>query len=317
MAGSTRLDRIVIVMSGRTAGQEVLTYLALGLLLVGFAFKVSAVPFHMWTPDAYEGAPPVVTAFMSAGVKAAAFAAFVRVFMSAFGSFQPQWAPVLWVLSAASMILGVTAGVVQRNVRRMLAYSSIAHAGYLLMAMASGNDLGKGAVLFYLLTYALTSLGAFGVTALVATRDRANDDLADYAGLAKRQPLLALLMTMFPAVAGRISADRRVHRQVVSVQRRGQRRQLRPGDHRRADERGLGVLLSARGGDDVHGRRSVGDADHGAIGRLALRARRARGRHLLSGHPPDPPARTRRQVHRDDPLTLPFNAESRYTVLWR
>ena len=197
IAGTTRLDQIVVVMSGRTAGQDMLTYLALGLLLVGFAFKVSAVPFHMWTPDAYEGAPAVVTAFMSAGVKAAAFAAFVRVFMSAFGSLQPQWAPVLWVLSAASMILGATAGVVQRNVRRMLAYSSIAHAGYLLMAVTAGNDVGKGAILFYLLTYALTSVGAFGVTALVATADRHNDDLADYAGLARRQPLLALLMTVF------------------------------------------------------------------------------------------------------------------------
>jgi NADH-quinone oxidoreductase subunit N len=197
VAGSTRLDQIAVVMAGRTAGQDVFTYLALGLLLVGFAFKVSAVPFHMWTPDAYEGAPPVVTAFMSAGVKAAAFAAFVRVFMSAFGSLQPLWAPLLWALAALSMVLGVTAGVVQRKVRRMLAYSSIAHAGYLLMAMTSGNDLGKGAVLFYLLTYALTSVGAFGVTALVATRDRTNDDLADYAGLARRQPMLAFLMTVF------------------------------------------------------------------------------------------------------------------------
>jgi NADH-quinone oxidoreductase subunit N len=197
VTGSTHLDQIVIVMSSRSAGQGLLTYLSVALLLVGFAFKVSAVPFHMWTPDAYEGAPPVVTAFMSAGVKAAAFAAFVRVFMSAFGSFQPQWAPILWVLAALSMILGVTAGVVQRKVRRMLAYSSVAHAGYLLMAMTSGNDLGKGAVLFYLLTYALTSVGAFGVTALVATRDRTNDDLADYAGLARRQPQLAFLMTVF------------------------------------------------------------------------------------------------------------------------
>jgi NADH-quinone oxidoreductase subunit N len=197
VAGSTRLDRIVVVMSGQPAGNEVLTYLALVFLLVGFAFKVSAVPFHMWTPDAYEGAPAVVTAFMSAGVKAAAFAAFVRVFLSAFGGLQPQWEPIVWMLSAASMILGVLAGVVQRNVRRMLAYSSIAHAGYLLMAMAAGNDVGKGAVLFYLLTYGLTSVGAFGVTALVASRDRTNDDLNDYAGLAKRQPLLALLLTVF------------------------------------------------------------------------------------------------------------------------
>jgi len=169
----------------------------MGLLLVGFAFKVSAVPFHMWTPDAYEGAPAVVTAFMSAGVKAAAFAAFVRVFMSAFGGLQPQWEPVIWILSAASMILGAVAGVVQRNVRRMLAYSSIAHAGYLLMAMAAGNDMGKGAILFYLLTYALTSVGAFGITALVASRDAANDQLSDYAGLGTRQPLLAFLLTIF------------------------------------------------------------------------------------------------------------------------
>jgi len=197
VAGSTRLDQIVVVMSGQTAGRELLTYLALTLLLVGFAFKVSAVPFHMWTPDAYEGAPPVVTAFMSAGVKAAAFAAFVRVFMSAFGAFQPQWAPVLWVLAAASMITGVLAGVVQSSVRRMLAYSSIAHAGYLLMAMVAGNDVGKGAVLFYLVTYALTSLGAFGVTALVASREQTRDNLSDYDGLARRQPFLALLMTVF------------------------------------------------------------------------------------------------------------------------
>jgi len=197
IAGSTKLEEIVVVMSTLAGGQELLTYIALGLLLVGFAFKVSAVPFHMWTPDAYEGAPAVVTAFMSAGVKAAAFAAFVRVFMSAFGGLQPQWEPIVWMLSAASMILGAVTGVVQRKVRRMLAYSSVAHAGYLLMAMAAGNDTGKGAVLFYLLTYALTSVGAFGVTALVATREQSNDELSDYAGLSKRQPLLAFLLTIF------------------------------------------------------------------------------------------------------------------------
>jgi NADH-quinone oxidoreductase subunit N len=197
VARTTKLDQIVVVMSSLSASSEVLSYIAMALLLVGFAFKVSAVPFHMWTPDAYEGAPAVVTAFMSAGVKAAAFAAFVRVFLSAFSGLQPQWEPVIWMLSAASMILGVVAGVVQRNVRRMLAYSSIGHAGYLLMAMAAGNDMGKGAILFYLLTYALTSVGAFGVTALVATRDRTNDDLSDYAGLGTRQPLLAFLMTIF------------------------------------------------------------------------------------------------------------------------
>lgn len=197
VAGSTRLDRIVVVMSSQTAGQDPLTLLAVGLLLVGFAFTISAVPFHMWTPDAYEGAPPVVTAFMSAGVKAAAFAAFVRVFMSAFGSLQAEWRPILWVLSAATMVLGVTAGVVQTNVRRMLAYSGIAHAGYLLMGMTAGNEAGKSAILFYLMSYAVTTLGAFGVTALLATREAAHDGLSDYAGLSTRQPLLAALMTVF------------------------------------------------------------------------------------------------------------------------
>jgi NADH-quinone oxidoreductase subunit N len=197
ITATTRLEEVVVDMASLSAATELMTYLALGLLLVGFAFKVSAVPFHMWTPDAYEGAPAVVTAFMSAGVKAAAFAAFVRVFMSAFGSLQPQWEPVIWLLSAASMIFGVVAGVVQRNVRRMLAYSSIAHAGYLMMAMAAGNDVGKSAILFYLLTYALATVGAFGVTAFVASRERSHDDLSDYAGLSKRQPLLAGLLTIF------------------------------------------------------------------------------------------------------------------------
>jgi NADH-quinone oxidoreductase subunit N len=197
ITATTHLEEVVVDMASLSAATELMTYLALGLLLVGFAFKVSAVPFHMWTPDAYEGAPAVVTAFMSAGVKAAAFAAFVRVFMSAFGNLQPQWEPVIWLLSAASMIFGVVAGVVQRNVRRMLAYSSVAHAGYLMMAMAAGNDVGKSAILFYLLTYALATVGAFGVTAFVASRERSHDDLSDYAGLSNRQPLLACLLTIF------------------------------------------------------------------------------------------------------------------------
>src|SRR5213075_1280629 len=110
-------------------------------LLVGFAFKVSAVPFHMWTPDAYEGAPSAITGFMSTGVKAAAFAAFVRVFLSAFPSLRAEWSPVIWVIAAATMIVGTVVGVAQDNVKRMLAYSSIAHGGYLLVALVSANDV--------------------------------------------------------------------------------------------------------------------------------------------------------------------------------
>jgi NADH-quinone oxidoreductase subunit N len=171
--------------------------LALGLLLVGFAFKVSAVPFHMWTPDAYEAAPPAVTGFMSTGVKAAAFAAFTRVLLSAFEPLRADWVPVLWAVAAATMIVGTVVGVAQSSVKRMLAYSSIAHGGYLLLALLAANDVGKGAILFYLLAYAVTNLGAFGVIAVLDNANRPNDRIRDYAGLWKAHPALAALMTIF------------------------------------------------------------------------------------------------------------------------
>jgi NADH-quinone oxidoreductase subunit N len=172
--------------------------IAIGLLLVGFAFKVSAVPFHMWTPDAYEGAPPSVTGFMSTGVKAAAFAAFARVFLVALSAerLHDEWAPVVWVVAAATMIVGTVVGVAQSSVKRMLAYSSIAHGGYLLLALISG-DTGRGAILFYLLSYAITNLGAFGVIAVIETADRPNDSVNDYTGLWNTRPALAVLMTIF------------------------------------------------------------------------------------------------------------------------
>src|SRR3989475_1012453 len=197
VTGSTRLDRIGRVIAAQAMAPTPMQFLALGLLLVGFGFKVSAVPFHMWTPDAYEGAPPAVAGFMSTGVKAAAFAAFVRVFLSAFEPLRGQWSDVLWLIAAATMIVGTVVGVAQSNVKRMLAYSSIAHGGYLLIALLSANDVGKGAVLFYLLTYAITNLGAFGVIALLDNADRPNDRVDDYAGLWSDHPVLAALMTIF------------------------------------------------------------------------------------------------------------------------
>jgi NADH-quinone oxidoreductase subunit N len=197
LAGSTRLDRIGSLMAAQALSPTPMELLALGLLLVGFAFKVSAVPFHMWTPDAYEGAPPAVTGFMSTGVKAAAFAAFVRVFLAAFDPLQHEWWIVLWLIAAATMIVGTVVGVAQSNVKRMLAYSSIAHGGYLLVALLSANDVGKGAVLFYLLAYAVTNLGAFGVIAVLENGESANDQLRDYAGLWDEHPILAGLMTLF------------------------------------------------------------------------------------------------------------------------
>ena len=197
LTGTTRLDRIGTLMAGQAMAPQPMHLLAIGFLLIGFGFKVSAVPFHMWTPDVYEGAPTAVTAFMSSGVKAAAFAAFVRVFLSAFEPLQAHWHGVVWVIAAGTMITGTLIGVAQSSVKRMLAYSSIAHAGYLLVALVSANDLGKGAVLFYLLTYAVTNLGTFGILAILETPDRPNDQVRDFEGLWNAHPLLASLMTLF------------------------------------------------------------------------------------------------------------------------
>jgi NADH-quinone oxidoreductase subunit N len=197
LTGSTRLDTIGTWMAAEGMNVSPMMLFALGLLLVGFAFKISAVPFHMWTPDAYEGAPTVVAGFMSTAVKAAAFAAFVRVFLSAFEPLRGDWTPVLWAVAMVTMVVGTVVGVAQSNVKRMLAYSSIAHAGYLLVGLVAANDVGKAAILFYLLVYAVTNLGAFGVIALLSTADRPHDELRDFTGLWYSKPVIAGLMTVF------------------------------------------------------------------------------------------------------------------------
>ncbi|MGQ0733531.1 MAG: NADH-quinone oxidoreductase subunit N [Acidobacteriota bacterium] len=212
LTGSTSLDRVGVVIASQSMSGNPMILLAVGLLIVGFGFKIAAVPFHMWSPDAYEGAPAVVTGFMSTGVKAAAVAAFARVFLSALEPMIDDWAPVLWTVAAATMIVGTVVGVAQTSLKRMLAYSSIAHGGYLLVGLVAGSDVGKAALLFYLAAYAVTNLGAFGVIALLGSRARANDDLRDYAGLWYSQPGLATLMAIllvslggFPPTAGFIA----------------------------------------------------------------------------------------------------------------
>ena len=195
--GSTRLDQIGVELSRASGAPPTLALLAVALLAVGFAFKVSAVPFHMWTPDAYEGAPTIVTAFMSTAVKAAAFAAFARVFLSPLEPLQAHWIPVLSAIAVATMIFGTVVGVLQTNVKRMLAYSSVAHAGYLLLGIIATNATGKAAILFYLLTYAVTNFGALGIVAILGTPENEHDELRDFAGLWKARPVLAALMTIF------------------------------------------------------------------------------------------------------------------------
>jgi NADH-quinone oxidoreductase subunit N len=179
--------------------------LLLGIVLVSFGmlFKVAAVPFHVWTPDAYQGAPTPVTAFMSVGPKAAAFAMFLRLFAGAFAPEVEYWRAVLWVACAATLIYGNIAALTQSNVKRMLAYSSIAHAGYALMGLIAANQMGTWSILLYMLVCAFMNLGAFGFVILLESRGYAGEQIEDYAGLARSHPGAAALMLWFMlALAG-------------------------------------------------------------------------------------------------------------------
>jgi NADH-quinone oxidoreductase subunit N len=186
---------MALVLGG--PGEQAFALAAVGLLLVGFGFKVSSVPFHMWTPDVYQGAPTPVTAFMSAGTKVAAFLALVRVLDVAFHSLTWDWQPVVWALAAASMIVGSGLAIAQSDVKRMLAYSSIANAGFILTGLTAADQTGIQAAMFYLIAYSLMTLGTFGVVMLVSVRGEERTSLNDYRGLAHSSPLLAGLMTLF------------------------------------------------------------------------------------------------------------------------
>jgi NADH-quinone oxidoreductase subunit N len=175
----------------------------LAFVVVGFAFKISSVPFHQWTPDVYEGAPSAVTAFMSVTVKLAAFAAFVRVLALSFVPLGDLLGNVLWVLAAATLVVGNVMAVIQENIKRLLAYSSIAHAGYLLIGFVPGTARGYSAVVFYLIAYLFMNLGAFGVVVALANRGQDCERMSSFEGLAQRRPGLAALMTLFMvALAG-------------------------------------------------------------------------------------------------------------------
>jgi NADH-quinone oxidoreductase subunit N len=196
-AGSTNLLQIALSIGVDGIGASALLVVATALLAVGFGFKVAAVPFHMWTPDAYEGAPAPVTAFMAAAVKAAAFAAFIRVFLTAFPGLYGTWDAIAIWLAVITMTSANLIALVQGNVKRMLAYSSIAHAGYLLVALATASVLGAASFLFYAVTYTLMTMGAFAVIMTVARRGEERLDLDAYSGLAWRSPLLGVVMTIF------------------------------------------------------------------------------------------------------------------------
>lgn len=191
--GLAAIGRFVIAEGLRTP----MLLMGLGLIVVGFGFKIAMAPFHMWTPDVYEGAPTTVTAFMAAGTKAAGFAALLRILTQAFPSLQPDWMPILGVLAVITMTLGNVVALWQDNIKRMMAYSSIAHAGYILIAVAAATDEALSAALYYLLVYALMNLGAFAVIVALGRRDREYVDILDFSGLSEKQPALALVMALF------------------------------------------------------------------------------------------------------------------------
>src|SRR5688572_13732180 len=198
--GSTNLSAIVAFATGETS--SLLLTIGAALILVGFGFKVAAVPFHMWTPDVYQGAPSAVTAFMSSGAKIAGFAALLRVFATAFPSIAVDMTDIFWALAASTMILGNVVAISQTDIKRLLAYSSIAHAGYILMAFVPyGNpEVSRDSIaagLFYLVSYAVTNFGAWGVVIALEKSEGRGLSISDYAGLAKKHPALAAAMTVF------------------------------------------------------------------------------------------------------------------------
>ncbi|HKY75684.1 MAG TPA: NADH-quinone oxidoreductase subunit N [Acidimicrobiia bacterium] len=193
--GTTALTGIASFLSANTLFSSGLLLAGFALILVGLGFKVAAVPFHMWTPDVYQGSPTPVTAFMAAGAKAAGFAALLRVFISGFGNYAVDWKPLIMVLAVASLLVGSVVALVQQDVKRMLAYSSISHAGYVLIGVQAGTVKGVSSALFYLLTYTFMVVGSFAVVTVVGRKGDRRHSLDDYKGLGSRAPLLAGAMT--------------------------------------------------------------------------------------------------------------------------
>jgi len=199
--GATALSGIAAAVAAGTFTKYLLL-IGAALILVGFSFKVAAVPFHMWTPDVYQGAPTSVTGFMAVGAKAAGFAALLRIFVTALPSLDVDLVPVLWGLAALTMVVGNVVAISQTNIKRLLAYSSIAHAGYILMAFVTfGNPKvapdAVGSALFYLVTYAITSFGAWAAVIALEKPDGKGLEISDFAGLGRKRPLLAAAMTVF------------------------------------------------------------------------------------------------------------------------
>ena len=268
-------------------GTSTLLAVAIFLTIAGFAFKISAVPFHFWTPDTYEGAPTPVTAFLSVASKAGGFVALLTIIRVGFFPSQDSWEPILWVLAAASIIFGNLVALKQTNIIRMLAYSSIAQGGFILvpLAVAGDNDAARAsfeAVVIYLLIYGAMNLGAFAVAIAVARRT-GTAEIDSYAGLGQTSPWLAITMSVFLFSLAGIPAVRGLVRQVRDVPSRA-RRQLAVGDRPRSHRRG-------RFGDRV----------------LLLRGGRPQDVVRRTGHRSGPPRRSRCRPRSASPSGSPWS----------
>ncbi|MDQ6699362.1 MAG: NADH-quinone oxidoreductase subunit N [Acidobacteriota bacterium] len=198
LTGSTNLTAIRTALANTSAAPSpAMVGVAAALVFVGLGFKISGAPFQIWAPDVYQGAPTPVTAFISTGPKAAAFAIFLRIFMTAFDSIGRGWEPLVWISALLSMTIGNFAALTQSNVKRMLAYSSIAHAGYVLVALAARSEIGTASAMFYLAAYALMNIGAFAVVVHLSGRGERFLSVDDFAGLASKQPFTAAMLTVF------------------------------------------------------------------------------------------------------------------------
>ena len=197
VTGSTNLVKIANALGGEAAKSDLLIVVATILIAAGLCFKIAAVPFHMWAPDAYEGAPTSVTAFMSVGVKAGSYALFARIFLSGLYPLYDNWVILLGIIAAITMTWGNVGAVTQTNIKRLMAYSSIAHAGYILLGLIAGNEWGYWGIVVYLMAYTFMNLGAFGVIIALRRKGVMGDQLDDLNGLIKTQPWLAVLMLVF------------------------------------------------------------------------------------------------------------------------
>jgi NADH-quinone oxidoreductase subunit N len=195
--GSTHIASIIDFLSAHILSNDLLLIGGIMLLLVGFGFKVAAVPFHSWAPDVYQGSPTPVSGFMASAIKVGGFVGFLRVFMLAFPMYRLDWQPVVYVLAILTLVVGATLAVVQTDVKRLLAYSSISHAGFVLVAVEQASQAGTSAALFYLAAYTFMVAGSFGVVGVLSRKGDGHTSLSDYTGISATEPLLAFLLTVF------------------------------------------------------------------------------------------------------------------------